>query len=159
MSPDQIPSDGKSIDADFSALRNAVVCDKKIVDNKIRYALKFPNQKHLPVRVTKNILEAEGNQDQNGKFWFSENHVPLYMVREFEQKPGVSSLPTPGIVYSNGFMNLYQRRVKASMGDVFSYLFHKGDIYPCCSCKKDVPFRFFPSLIRCACSAILVIRD
>ncbi|KAF7048522.1 hypothetical protein CFC21_057274 [Triticum aestivum] len=145
LSPDQIPSDGRSSDADFSALRNAVVCDKKIVDNKIRYALKFPNQKHLPVRVTKNILEAEGNQDQNGKFWFSENHVPLYMVREFEQKPGVSSLPTPGIVHS--FMNLYKRRVKASTGDVFSYLFHKGDIYPCSSCKKDVPFR---DVIRCS---------
>ncbi|XP_044374322.1 DDT domain-containing protein PTM [Triticum aestivum] len=145
LSPDQIPSDGKSSDADFSALRNAVLCDKKIVDNKIRYALKFPNQKHLPVRVTKNILEAEGNQDQNGKFWFSENHVPLYMVREFEQKPGVSSLPTPGIVHS--FMNLYKRRVKASTGDVFSYLFHKGDIYPCSSCKKDVPFR---DVIRCS---------
>ncbi|KAE8798043.1 Nucleosome-remodeling factor subunit BPTF [Hordeum vulgare] len=147
LSPDQIPSDGKSSDGDFSALRNAVVCDKKIVDNKIRYALKFPNQKHLPVRVTKNILEAEGNQDQNGKFWFSENHVPLYMVREFEQKPGVSSLPTPGIVQSNCFMNLYQRRVKACIGDVFSYLFHKGDIYPCSSCKKDVPFR---GVIRCS---------
>uniref|UniRef100_M8C4A6 Nucleosome-remodeling factor subunit BPTF n=1 Tax=Aegilops tauschii TaxID=37682 RepID=M8C4A6_AEGTA len=64
LSPDQIPSDGKSSDADFSALRNAVLCDKKIVDNKIRYALKFPNQKHLPVRVTKNILEAEAAKVQ-----------------------------------------------------------------------------------------------
>ncbi|KAM0837251.1 hypothetical protein ACQ4PT_061790 [Festuca glaucescens] len=144
--PDQTLSDGKSSDLDFHALRNAVLCDKKIVDNKIRYALKFPNQKHLPVRVTKNILEAEDNQDQNGKFWFSENHVPLSLVREFEQKLGVTSLPTAGIVQSNCFTNLYQRRVKASMGDVFSYLFHKGDIYPCSSCKKDVPFRH---IVRC----------
>uniref|UniRef100_A0ACD6A152 Uncharacterized protein n=1 Tax=Avena sativa TaxID=4498 RepID=A0ACD6A152_AVESA len=144
--PDQTLSDGKSSDLDFYALRNAVLCDKKIVDNKIRYALKFPNQKHLPVRVTKNILEAEDNQDRIGKLWFSENHVPLYLVREFEQKPGVTSLPTAGIVQSNCFTSLYQRRVKASSGDVFSYLFHKGDIYPCTSCKKDVPFRH---IVRC----------
>ncbi|KAL5203696.1 hypothetical protein ABZP36_008567 [Zizania latifolia] len=144
--PDQIPSDGKSLDADFSVLRNAVVCDKKIVDNKIRYALKFPNQKHLPVRVTKIILEAEDNQDGDGKFWFSENHIPLYLLREFEQKVGASSLPSQGILDSNCFAKLYQRRVKAFIGDVFYYLLHKGDMYPCSSCKKDIPFR---DVIRC----------
>ncbi|KQJ89596.1 DDT domain-containing protein PTM isoform X2 [Brachypodium distachyon] len=145
--PDQIPSDGRSSDADFSSLRNAVVCDKKIVDNKMRYALKFPNQKHLPVRVTKNILETEDNQDQNVKLWFSENHIPLYLVREFEKKAGVISLPSPGTLQSNCFTNLYQRRIKASTGDVFFYLFHKGDVYPCASCKKDVLFR---DVIRCS---------
>uniref|UniRef100_A0A0E0BFB3 PHD-type domain-containing protein n=1 Tax=Oryza glumipatula TaxID=40148 RepID=A0A0E0BFB3_9ORYZ len=145
--PDQIPSEGKSVDSDYSVLRNAVVCDKKIVDNKIRYALKFPNQKHLPVRVTKNILEAEDNQDGDGKFWFSENHIPLYLLREFEQKAGVSSLPTPGMLDSNCFANFYQRRVKSSIGDVFFYLLHKGDVYPCTSCKKDVSFR---DIIKCS---------
>ncbi|KAG8091206.1 hypothetical protein GUJ93_ZPchr0011g28696 [Zizania palustris] len=139
--PDQIPSDGKSLDADFSVLRNAVVCDKKIVDNKIRYALKFPNQKHLPVRVTKIVLEAEDNQDGDGKFWFSENHIPLYLLREFEQKVGASSFPSQGILDSNCFDKLYQRRVKAFIGDVFYYLLHKGDMYPCSSCKKDIRFR------------------
>ncbi|CAN6325808.1 unnamed protein product [Urochloa humidicola] len=145
--PDQIPSDGKSSDADFSALRNAVICDKKIIDNKIRYALKFPNQKHLPARVTKNILEAEGDQDENRILWFSENHVPLYMLREFEQNSGSGSLLTPGISNSNCFTNLFPRQVKAYTGDVFSYLFHKGDVYPCTSCKKDVLYR---DVVKCS---------
>ncbi|XP_044949107.1 DDT domain-containing protein PTM-like isoform X1 [Hordeum vulgare subsp. vulgare] len=139
--PDQIPSDGKISDADHSALRNAVVCDRKVVDGNIRYALKFSNQKHLPVRVTKNILEAEDNQDENGKLWFSESHVPLYLVRDFEQKAGVSSSPSPGMIISNSFTNFYQRRVKATIGDIFFYLFHKGDVYACSSCEKDVAFR------------------
>ena len=43
------------------------------------------------MRVTKNILEAEGDQDEKRKLWFSENHVPLYMLREFEQNAGISS--------------------------------------------------------------------
>ncbi|KAJ1264719.1 hypothetical protein BS78_08G022300 [Paspalum vaginatum] len=140
--PDQMPSDGKNSDADF---RNAVLCDKKMIDNKIRYALKFPNQKHLPVRVTKIILEKEGDHE-NIKFWFSENHVPLYMLREFEQKAGISSLVTPEILDSNSFTNFYPRRVKASTGDIFSYLFHKGDVYPCTSCKKDVLYR---DIVKC----------
>ncbi|CAM0950272.1 unnamed protein product [Alopecurus aequalis] len=144
--PDQTSSDGKSSDADYSALRNAVVCDKKIVDGNIRYALKFPNQKHLPVRITKNILEAEDNEDENGKLWFSENHVPLYLVRDFEQVAGVSSSPSPGMIFPNSFTYFYQRRVKTSIGDIFSYLFHKGDIYPCTWCKKDVAFR---DVVKC----------
>jgi len=95
------------------------------------------------VRVTKNILEAEGDQDENSKLWFSENHVPLYMLREFEQNAGSKSLSTPGISSSNYFTNFYPRREKACVGDVFSYLFHKGEVYPCTSCKKDVLYRFF----------------
>ncbi|RLN31007.1 uncharacterized protein C2845_PM05G05640 [Panicum miliaceum] len=145
--PDQISSDGKSSDADLSSLRNAVICDKKIIDNKIRYALKFPNQKHLPVRVTKNILEAEGDQDEKRKLWFSENHVPLYMLREFEQNAGVSSLPTPEVLDSKCFTNFYPKRVRAYTGDVFSYLFHKGEVYPCTSCKKDVLYR---DIVKCS---------
>ncbi|KAJ1274244.1 hypothetical protein BS78_05G047200 [Paspalum vaginatum] len=145
--PDQTPSDGKSSDADFSALRNAVICDKKIIDNKIRYALKFPNQKHLPVRVTKNILEAEGDQDENRKLWFSENHVPLYMLREFEQNSGIGSLPSSGISDSNYFTDFHTRRAKAFTGDVFSYLFHKGEVYPCTSCKRDVLYR---DIVKCS---------
>ena len=94
------------------------------------------------MRVTKNILEAEGDQDEKRKLWFSENHVPLYMLREFEQNAGISSLPTPEGL-DKCLTNFYPRRVRAYTGDVFSYLFHKGEVYPCTSCKKDVLYRFF----------------
>ncbi|KAL6650444.1 hypothetical protein ACP70R_009369 [Stipagrostis hirtigluma subsp. patula] len=141
--PDQIPSYGKCLDGDFSALRNGVLCDKKIVDNKTRYALRFPNQKLLPVHITKNILEVEDNQDVNRKLWFSENHVPLYVVREFEQKAGLTS-STPGMLDTNSFTDFYPRRVKEA---VFSYLFHKGDVYSCTSCKKDILFR---DVVKCS---------
>ncbi|RLN42947.1 uncharacterized protein C2845_PM01G36850 [Panicum miliaceum] len=146
---DQIPSDGESSNGVFPAFRNAVVCDKKIIDNKIRYALNFPNQKYLPVHVTKNknILEVEGNHNENSKLWFSENHVPLYMLREFELKAGISSLPNLGISDSNYFTNFFTTRVKEYIGDVFSYLSHKGDVYPCTSCKKDVLFR---DVVKCS---------
>ncbi|AQK39260.1 DDT domain-containing protein PTM [Zea mays] len=68
------------------------------------------------------------------------------MLREFELHAGDNSLPTPGISDSNCFTNLYPRRVKAYAGDVFSYLFHKGEVYPCTSCKKDVIYR---DIVKC----------
>jgi hypothetical protein len=46
-------------------------------------------------------LEAEDDQDEFSKLWFSENYVPLYMVREFEQNAGVSSLSIPGMSDGN----------------------------------------------------------
>ncbi|KAL6839776.1 hypothetical protein ACP4OV_030464 [Aristida adscensionis] len=144
--PDQIPSYERNSDGDFSAFGNAVMCDKKIVDDKIRYALSFPNQKHLPIFATKNILEAEDNQNENKKLWFSENHVPLYKVREFELKAGYNLSPTAGMLDINRFTNFFTR-VKTSTRDVFSYLFHKGDVYPCTSCKKDVLFR---DVVKCS---------
>lgn len=108
------------------------------------------------MRVTKNILEAEDNQDENGKLWFSENHIPLYLVRDFEQKAGVSSSPSPGMIISNSFTNFYQRRVKATIGDIFFYLFHKGDVYSCSSCKKDVAFRYPQLFFSCHCIFLIL---
>lgn len=133
--PVQIPLGGNDPDGAFSALRNAVICDKRIVDNRIRYALKFPNANNLPGPVTANILEA----DKNSTFWFSENHVPLYMVREFDNN---CSRNVPGMLDNNCLTNFHPRRVKAFVGDVFSYLFQKVDVYLCTACKKDIPFRF-----------------
>ncbi|TVU25568.1 hypothetical protein EJB05_28069, partial [Eragrostis curvula] len=144
---DQIPSCRKSpTDADF-AFRNAVICDRKIVDNRIRYRLKFPNQKHHPLWVRKNILEAEDTEEENSNLWFSENNVPLYMVQQFEQRAGISSLSTPAMLDVNSLTNFCTRRGKAFVGDVFLYLFQKGDAYPCTSCKKDVPFRV---VVKCS---------
>jgi hypothetical protein len=77
--------------------------------------------------------------------------VPLYMVREFEQKAGVSPLSTPGVSDAKCFTNVFPMRAKASIRDVFSYLFQKGNVYPCTSCKKDVPYRFF-YFISLSCS-------
>ncbi|CAN6304507.1 unnamed protein product [Urochloa humidicola] len=88
----------------------------------------------------------EGNHNES-KLWFSENHVPLYVLREFELKAGISSLLNPGISDSNCFTNFFTTQVKAYTGNVFSYLSLKGEVYPCTSCKKDVLFR---DVVKCS---------
>jgi len=55
-------------------------------------------------------------------------------------------LPTPEGL-DKCLTNFYPRRVRAYTGDVFSYLFHKGEVYPCTSCKKDVLYR---DIIKCS---------
>uniref|UniRef100_F6H9H9 Membrane-bound transcription factor PTM chromo domain-containing protein n=1 Tax=Vitis vinifera TaxID=29760 RepID=F6H9H9_VITVI len=59
--------DVKDPETEASAFRNTFICDKKIVENKIRYGVAFGNQKHLPFRVMKNIIEFKEIQDENDK--------------------------------------------------------------------------------------------
>ncbi|CAN4119451.1 unnamed protein product [Withania somnifera] len=53
--PEQSVQDGKGPETEASAFRNAYICDKRVVENEIRYGVAFGNQKHLPFRVMKNL--------------------------------------------------------------------------------------------------------
>ncbi|EHA8590978.1 DDT domain-containing protein PTM [Cocos nucifera] len=148
--PEQILLDGKSSDVDGAAFRNAVICNKRIVENKVIYAVTFSNQKHLPLRVTKNILEAENIQDENGKLWFSENHIPLYLIKEFEERVPVEPLPCSTLFNSQYLLKFQKRQPEARRRDIFLYLLHKGEKpskCSCASCKRDVLLR---DSVRCS---------
>ncbi|KAJ6809142.1 DDT domain-containing protein PTM [Iris pallida] len=137
--PEENPLDGKGSEVDATAFRNAVICDKRITENRISYALNFAIQKHLPLRVTKNILETETTQDGNGKLWFSEYHVPLYLIKEYEAKAGMKPLTCPPIncremLRSRGLPKLEIRQLKGQ-DDIFSYLIRKRDAVRCSTCQ------------------------
>ncbi|KAG6528503.1 hypothetical protein ZIOFF_010678 [Zingiber officinale] len=91
--PDQANLDVRGLDGDASAFRNVVICDKRSIGNKIIYALIFSSQKHIPLRVMKNVLEKESIDSENSKSWFSENHVPLYLIKDYEERIHEKLLP------------------------------------------------------------------
>jgi len=141
--PEQSPLDGKGSDADAMAFRNAVICDKRITENKIKYALTFSFQKHLPLRVTKNILEAEKLQNGNEKLWFLESHVPLYLIKEYEENFGLDPMPSSMMLKSHNVLRLHKRKLK-DQGGIFSYLMRKVEgpsRLSCASCHQDVFLR------------------
>ncbi|XP_057955808.1 DDT domain-containing protein PTM isoform X2 [Malania oleifera] len=133
--PEQNLQDSKGPETEASAFRNAFICDKKIVDNMIRYGVAFGNQKHLPSRVMKNIIEVEENQDGKDKYWFLEIHIPLYLIKEYEERSVEVLLPSDGKP-SNGLSVLQRRQLKASRRDIFSYLARKRDNLDMCSCAS-----------------------
>ncbi|EHA8588477.1 DDT domain-containing protein PTM [Cocos nucifera] len=148
--PEQIPSGGRSSDVDSAVFRNAVICNKKIVENRMIYAVKFPNQKHLPLHVAKNILEEGNIQDENGKRWFSENHIPLYLIKEFEERVGVKPSPCSTILNSHYLLKFQKKQSETRRRDIFLYLLHKGEKpskCSCASCKRDVLLR---DAVRCS---------
>ncbi|XP_042514046.1 DDT domain-containing protein PTM-like isoform X2 [Macadamia integrifolia] len=145
--PDQSLQDAKGSEAEASAFRNALVCDKKVHERKITYGLQFPNQKHLSSRVMKNIIETEPIQNGQEKFWFSEFHIPVYLIKEYEEEAEKALVANKD---SHIVSKLQRRQLKALRRDIFYYLMLKGDNLDknsCISCHKDVLFR---NMLKCS---------
>ncbi|KAL6510987.1 hypothetical protein OROGR_022111 [Orobanche gracilis] len=147
--PEQTPPDGKGPDAEASAYRNAFICDKKIVEQEVRYCVAFGSQKHLPSRLLKNIAEVEKVLDDGKeRYWFSETRIPLYLIKDYEEKAEKSKSV-------DVFSKLQRRQRKASRKNIFSYLSRKQDSMVnsyCCSCHQDVLHR---NAVKCsACEGL-----
>ncbi|CBI17094.3 unnamed protein product, partial [Vitis vinifera] len=152
--PEQNIQDVKGPETEASAFRNAFICDKKIVENKIRYGVAFGNQKHLPSRVMKNIIEVEQIQDGNDKYWFYEMRIPLYLIKEYEES--VETLLPSDKQPSNVLSKLQRLQLKASRRDIFSYLMRKRDNLDKCSCASCQLDVLLGSAVKCgACQAVI----
>ncbi|XP_021640454.2 DDT domain-containing protein PTM isoform X2 [Hevea brasiliensis] len=147
--PEQNIQDGKGPDTEASFFRNAIICDKKTEENKIRYGVAFGNQKHLPSRIMKNIIEIEQSADGKEKYWFFETHVPLYLLKEYEEKADKMFLPSAKKSL-NELSKLQRRQLRATRRDIFLYLAYKRDKLErcsCASCQRDVLLR---NTVKCS---------
>lgn len=136
---EQTSHDAKGTDnSEISAYRNASICDKRVIEDKIQYGLIF-NQKHLPSRVMKNIIEHDKNVYEEDRFWFSETNVPLFLIKDYETR-AEKDLVAPAKTLP-GLSKLQKKQVKAFRKDIFSYLSHREEKVhkcPCASCHKDL---------------------
>ncbi|KAJ8749984.1 hypothetical protein K2173_013899 [Erythroxylum novogranatense] len=141
--PEQNLQDGKGPESEVSFFRNANICDKKLEGYKIKYGVIFEGQKHVPSRIMKNIIEIEQTKDGKNKYWFYEAHVPLYLIKVFEEKREVVVLPLAK-KSTNKLSEFQKRQLKASRRDIFLYLVRKRDKQEkcsCASCQHDVLLR------------------
>ncbi|KAG5566604.1 hypothetical protein RHGRI_002233 [Rhododendron griersonianum] len=111
--PEQNLQEGKGPETEASAFRNAFVQDKKNVGDKIMYGVVFEKQKHLPSRVMKNLIELDQSQEGIEKYWFSEVHIPLYLIKEYEEKLEKKDVPFADKIV-NAVSKLKKRQLKAS---------------------------------------------
>ncbi|XVF46841.1 hypothetical protein PTKIN_Ptkin03bG0060100 [Pterospermum kingtungense] len=141
--PEHNIPDGKGAETEASVFRNAIICDKKTVESKILYGVAFGNQKHLPSRVMKNIIDIQQTEDRKEKYWFLISHIPLYLIKEYEER--MSSVVLPSVKKPSGELSELQRRqLKASRRNIFAYLISKRDKSEkcsCASCQMDVLLR------------------
>ncbi|KAK6926666.1 Zinc finger, PHD-finger [Dillenia turbinata] len=147
--PEQIVQDGKGPETEAAAFRNASIADKKFVENKIIYEVAFENQKHLPSRVMKNKIAIDQCHDRTEKYWFYETHIPLYLIKEYEQQQSAKLFtPVSTMQPSIALSKLQRIQLKAPRKDVYTYLTCKGkEKCFCASCHLDVLIR---SAVKCS---------
>ncbi|KAJ7947925.1 DDT domain-containing protein PTM [Quillaja saponaria] len=131
LRPEQNVQDVKGLETEASAFRNAIIFDKKLMENQILYGVAFGSQKHLPSRVMKNII-VESGPDGKEKYWLSETRIPLYLIKEYEQSMERVPLAEEGF---NVLSRLQRRWLKATRKDIFFYLTCKRDNLDMCSCS------------------------
>ncbi|XP_061346257.1 DDT domain-containing protein PTM-like [Gastrolobium bilobum] len=139
--PEQNIQDGKGQETEASAFRNANICDRKLVEGKSCYGIAFGNQKHLPSRVMKSVVEIEQGPEGKEKYWFSETRIPLYLIKEYEE--GNKKVPSDEEHLSVA-PQLSRRKLKATCKDIFFYLTCKRDnlvMLSCSVCLKGVLIR------------------
>ncbi|KFK33904.1 hypothetical protein AALP_AA5G076100 [Arabis alpina] len=141
--PEQNLQDVKGSETDAYVFRNARICDKRISDDKVSYGVFFGNQKHLPSRVMKNVIEVEKTQEGNEKYWFQEARVPLYLIKEYEESLHRVQMPSTKKPL-NKLSKLQRKQLKASRKDIFSYIASRKinmEKCLCASCDHDVLLR------------------
>lgn len=140
LRPEQNLQDGKGPETEAHAFRNARICGKKVVENKIMYGVAFGHQKHLSSRLMKSVIEKEETQDGKEKYWFFETRIPLYLIKEYEENAERTCLPSSKnpdryTKHQKKQLKAYRRRA------IFLYLTHKRDelqMCLCASCHRDV---------------------
>uniref|UniRef100_A0A0A0KAZ9 PHD-type domain-containing protein n=1 Tax=Cucumis sativus TaxID=3659 RepID=A0A0A0KAZ9_CUCSA len=161
--PEQTFQDMKGQETEASVFRNASISDKKVVENKITYGVAFGSQKHLPSRVMKNVIEIEQKQDGKVAYWFSENCIPLYLVKEYEEG-SLQVNVSPPKVYQNIPYHSRRRWVKSYQREIFFYLTCRRDnmgLLSCSSCQMEVLIRNAVkcSLCRGYCHVSCIVRS
>lgn len=131
--------DGKGSETQASLFRNASICGKHYVEGQTQYAVEFGSQKHLPSCMTRNAVEVEKSEAGKEICWFLEASIPLYLIKEYEEK--MEKMPSQPAEAVNELSELQKRQLKASRKDIFSYLTRRRDnleICHCASCQLDV---------------------
>lgn len=148
LRPEQNLQDGKGPETEAYAFRNAQICGKKVVENKIMYGVAFGHQKHLSTRLMKSIIEKEEIQEGKEMYWFLETRIPLYLIKEYEENEEKTYLPP--FKKPDRYSKHQKRQLRASRKkSIYLYLTRRRDdlqMCLCASCHRDVLLGY-PSLL------------
>lgn len=108
----------------------------------VRYLLDFGKRRFIPDVVVKHGSRVEDSSSDKKKFWLEESHVPLHLLKGFEEKRIArksNNMKSGKLCQSSKVVR------KSSQERGFSYLFSRAEKlenYQCGQCKKDVLIRY-----------------
>ncbi|WCJ36843.1 DNA binding zinc ion binding DNA binding [Euphorbia peplus] len=114
---------------------------KSVGGDGTKYLLDFGKRRSIPQIVLKNGSVVEESSSERKKYWLNESHVPLYILKSFEERrvARISCKTSSGKVSD---ASLVMKKPSEKKG--FLYLFAKAErpeYHLCGHCNKDVPIR------------------
>ncbi|KAL4204305.1 hypothetical protein AMTRI_Chr01g109090 [Amborella trichopoda] len=123
-------------------LKKVTIRSKCTEGLEIKYLLDFGKRKTVPSFVVKH--GAKDEEELNGrkaKYWLDESHVPLNLLKAFEEK---QLAHTHRKMKPEELPQVWQKGLKSSRENVFLRLLSKAEKYDSCQCghcKQDVLIR------------------
>ncbi|KAL0342853.1 UNVERIFIED_CONTAM: DDT domain-containing protein PTM [Sesamum calycinum] len=115
----------------------------------VRYLLDFGKRRFIPDVVVRHGSMLEDSSSERKKYWLEESHVPLHLLKSFEEKriARKSNKMEPGKVHDNSGVAGMPSKKKG-----FEYLFARAERLEknqCGHCNKDVLIREAVSCQHC----------
>lgn len=137
----QLAKESKSL----ARLFKKVIIRRKAMDvTNVKYLLDFGKRENLPPTVTRNGILHKDPSSERKKFWLSENHVPLYLIKDFELKKLARSMKKTGSKLPSVKVGDFSAKRLERSGNL-SYLLSRAEILEgkiCGYCNKNVLMRY-----------------
>lgn len=124
------------------SFKKAIIRRKCTEGTVVKYLLDFGKRRFIPDIVVTHGSKVEESSSGRKKYWLEEPHVPLYLLKTFEER----RIARKTNKMSSGKLHWNDRVTKkSSKKRGFSYLFAKAERsenYQCGHCNKDVLIRY-----------------
>ncbi|KAK9273798.1 hypothetical protein L1049_018608 [Liquidambar formosana] len=121
--------------------KKVIIRRKCIEGTVVKYLLDFGKRKIIPDIVVRHGSMLEESSSGRKKYWLEESHVPLHLLKSFEEK----RIARKASKMNSGKLPERSRvKKRPSKKSGFSYLFskaEKSENYQCGHCNKDVLIR------------------
>ncbi|XP_043692985.1 DDT domain-containing protein PTM-like [Telopea speciosissima] len=121
------------------SFKKVTIRRKCVEASQVKYLLDFGKRKSIPETVSRHGTMLEISSSERKQYWLDECHVPLNLLRAFEERKlaRMANKKSPEKLPGEG-----GRVMKPSKKRGLSYLLSKGEIpenYQCGHCNKDLP--------------------
>ncbi|XP_073292383.1 DDT domain-containing protein PTM-like isoform X1 [Primulina huaijiensis] len=123
------------------SFKKVIIRRKCFEGTVVRYLLDFGKRRFVPEIVVRHGTMIEDSSSERKKYWLEESHIPLYLLKNFEEK----RISRKSNKMSSAKLRESSRIMRKPLKERgFSYLFSRAerlDKYQCQHCNKDVLIR------------------
>ena len=83
-------------DKESAVFKKTVICAKNSENGLIKYLMDFEKHKDIPTCIVKYETWVEEDLYGTCKYWLSESHMPLCLLKDFEEEVRLCAHPNKG---------------------------------------------------------------